>query len=257
MVAQDNPYWEMVISPDDGKDYWFLERIDPRIRVVRTLQSRSGAGAARNRGLAIARGSHVATLDDDDVLAPNFIGEVLKALSKSDCVTVPTRYMTESGELVRTIGTGSAFLDIPNFSRELGSMHVIGRRDQHRPWQSCFAQDVVHTCESIDRNGGAIPVVQATSYFRTLRKQSTCAVKHDIDNEYQMHLERRHDFLSTQGREQTRRLFEYRRKINALYEIQVGQGVGYHKFVHDMLQHCQLAEHGTARGRERVLVRNQ
>jgi glycosyltransferase involved in cell wall biosynthesis len=241
LVAQDNPYWEMIISPDDGQDYTFLERVDPRIRVVRTTESRSGAGAARNRGLAAATGSHVATLDDDDILAPDFVGKVLKALSQSSCVTVPTRYTTESGELVRTIGYGSSVLDIPAFSRELGSMHVIGRRDRHRQWQSCFAQDVLHTCESIDLNGGAIPVVRGTSYLCTIRRQSTCAVRRDIDEEYRWHVERRHDSLSAKGGEQTRQLFEYRRKINALFEMQMDPDMGYHKFVGGLSRGLVLA----------------
>lgn len=234
MLAQDNPAWEMIVSPDDGQDYSRLEQIDKRIRVVRTSQSRSGAGAARNRGLALATGTHVGTLDDDDVLAPNFVGEVLKAMSIHSCVTVPTIYQTEAEEFVRVIGYDSNILDIPSFSQQLGSMHVIGRKDQHSSWESCFAQDVLHTCTAIDRSGGKIPIVRSTSYICSIRSESTCAVRRDIDDEYRMLAEHELDGFSVLGSEQTKNLFKYRRMINAAFERRADQGVGYHEFVRNI-----------------------
>src|SRR4051812_48935126 len=68
LLAQTDPHWEVVISPDDGADYTRLEQRDPRIRVVRTRASDTGPGAARNRALAVASGDYIAVLDDDDTL---------------------------------------------------------------------------------------------------------------------------------------------------------------------------------------------
>ncbi len=62
-----------VIVVDDGSRDETQERLaelaDPRLRVVRH-QSSAGPAAARNRGLAEARGEWVAFLDDDDLWSP-------------------------------------------------------------------------------------------------------------------------------------------------------------------------------------------
>ena len=235
MLAQDNQNWEMIVSPDDGGDYHSLEQIDPRIRVVRSNAVRTGAGQARNRGMAIATGTYVATLDDDDTVAPNFVGEVLAALKRHDVVTVPTKYVTETGEFIRTIGDTLPTMDIPTFSRELGSMHVIGQRNRHPTWQSCFAQDVLHTCETIDRAGGSIHIVQSTRYNCTVRARSACMTRTDIDHEYGLLAEAGDSQLrmSSTGAAQTRELFGYRRSINALFENRTESllSMGYHQFV--------------------------
>jgi len=51
---------------------------DPRIRLIQ--QSHQGVCAARNRGLAEARGSYVAFLDADDTWEPSFLERMLSAL---------------------------------------------------------------------------------------------------------------------------------------------------------------------------------
>jgi glycosyltransferase involved in cell wall biosynthesis len=66
---------EIVIASDDGTDYRELLRGagigDARIRCVPTGAVRSGAAAARNAALDGARGRIIATLDADDLLAPD------------------------------------------------------------------------------------------------------------------------------------------------------------------------------------------
>jgi glycosyltransferase involved in cell wall biosynthesis len=51
MLAQTCGQWEMLICPDHGQDYRWMSEIDPRLRIVSTLNHHTGAGAARNRGL--------------------------------------------------------------------------------------------------------------------------------------------------------------------------------------------------------------
>jgi len=145
MLAQTRAEWEMLICPDDGEDYRWMSEIDPRLRIVSTLDQHTGAGAARNRGLAVASGTCVAVLDDDDTLPPNFVDVALRMAEQCEFFTVPTRYVTENGETVRIVGAGHTELDITRFAGELGSLHAVGRRERYMQWRSCFAQDVLWT----------------------------------------------------------------------------------------------------------------
>lgn len=225
----------MLICPDDGEDYDWIRQIDSRIRVVGTSHHHTGAGAARNRGLVAASGSCVAVLDDDDTLAPNFVDVALSTAETSEFFTVPTRYLTEGGQMVRIVGAAHAGIDIPRFAGELGSLHAVGRRERYPSWRTCFAQDVLHLCETIDRAGGAIPVVRETYYACTLRSASACAVRRDIDEEYGRLTEMPHGEMSEPRAVQTRALFQHRRAVNARFESRLDRSKGYHEFVRDML----------------------
>lgn len=72
--AQDYPDWELVLIEDGSSDGSAdlcadLAAADPRIRILRQPRN-SGAAAARNSGLKIARGRYIAFLDADDEWLP-------------------------------------------------------------------------------------------------------------------------------------------------------------------------------------------
>jgi glycosyltransferase involved in cell wall biosynthesis len=75
--AQTHHDWELLVV-DDASDDATAERLaaieDPRVRVLRG--DGSGAGAARNAGLAAATGDVVAYLDDDNVMLPDWLASV-------------------------------------------------------------------------------------------------------------------------------------------------------------------------------------
>jgi glycosyltransferase involved in cell wall biosynthesis len=232
LIAQSCGQWEMIVSPDDGLDYAYLQKIDPRIRVVRTTEQCTGAGAARNRGLDIASGDYIGMLDDDDTLASNFVAEVLAALGKCNVVTAPIAYVSGSGRLIREAGTRQADIDIPCFALELASLPAICERSLHPRWHSCFAEDVLHTCEAISRAGGAIPVVRTTRYYCTVRTSSACASRKDIDAEYRNIIERLPEMLNVSDTRPVRKLFQLRRNMNAAFKAAFPQNaVRYHEFV--------------------------
>jgi glycosyltransferase involved in cell wall biosynthesis len=84
--AQSLADWELILV-DDGADDDALEladamaRADPRIHLVpRSGSPRSGPAAARNRGLAVAKGTFVGFLDGDDLLQPDMLALTTRAL---------------------------------------------------------------------------------------------------------------------------------------------------------------------------------
>ncbi|MCC6852369.1 MAG: glycosyltransferase [Comamonadaceae bacterium] len=81
--AQTLSEWELVFVDDGSTDGSValaeaLARDDARIRVVR--QPNRGVCAARNAGLAAARGEYLAFLDADDTWEPDFLAQMLAAL---------------------------------------------------------------------------------------------------------------------------------------------------------------------------------
>lgn len=81
-LAQTEPRIEVVVI-DDGARVPFHARVsDPRLRIVRTA-GRVGVNAARNQGLAVARGRWITFLDDDDVLLPQMVERASNAARTS------------------------------------------------------------------------------------------------------------------------------------------------------------------------------
>jgi peptidoglycan/xylan/chitin deacetylase (PgdA/CDA1 family)/2-polyprenyl-3-methyl-5-hydroxy-6-metoxy-1,4-benzoquinol methylase len=86
LTAQGRIPWEGIVV-DDGSTDATAEVVrqrmsrDPRLRLIR--QRQAGVSAARNAGLAIARGEWLCFLDADDWLAPRAFSRLL-ALSRSD-----------------------------------------------------------------------------------------------------------------------------------------------------------------------------
>jgi glycosyltransferase involved in cell wall biosynthesis len=85
IVAQTHPEWEVVVV-DDGSTPPVLEStlrdlLGERFILVRHDQAQ-GIAAAKNAGVAAARGEVVVHLDDDDLLAPTALAQIAAAYAR-------------------------------------------------------------------------------------------------------------------------------------------------------------------------------
>jgi glycosyltransferase involved in cell wall biosynthesis len=102
VLAQDGVEFEVVVV-DDGSTDDTLVRLagvrDPRVTVV--AAAHGGVGAARNAGLAVARGTYVAFHDSDDEALPGRLARpvgVLRARPELGLVIQNGRFLPTEGE---------------------------------------------------------------------------------------------------------------------------------------------------------------
>ncbi len=98
VAAQTYEDWELLLVEDGSSDgtaekiqRYVEEKSEKRIRLIRQ-PSNKGAAAARNRGLAEARGRYIAYLDADDLWVPEKLEKELRFLQEKDAAFVFTGY---------------------------------------------------------------------------------------------------------------------------------------------------------------------
>jgi hypothetical protein len=180
---------EVVLASDDGTDYAPLLPPDPRLRFTPVGPVRTGAHAARNRALALARGAHVLMLDADDALEgpPGAIARALHQARGAGAVVVPSIVRDPGGAaLRRTPAQGTARLDFAGWANAFASLHVIARRDLVQPFAPFrLIDDVVFDLRALAAAGGSAPVAEALAYRYQLRPgQATDVPWTRFDSEY-------------------------------------------------------------------------
>ncbi|WP_030441208.1 glycosyltransferase family 2 protein [Actinoplanes subtropicus] len=133
---------EIVVVDDGSTDPRTLQVLDGLTGVVTCRQSHRGLPAARNAGLAAARGEFVVPLDADDELPPGFVGAAVRALTREpglgavggsvhnvgllDHVSVPVGFVPDLSLVVNTFGRATAVL-------RTAALRSVGGYDEKLP----------------------------------------------------------------------------------------------------------------------------
>lgn len=180
--AQDMADWELIVVSDDGVDYrdhvGETAARDSRIRFMASGGVGTGPAAARNAGLAVARGAHVGALDADDRYAPTRLTRLLEVAARAgvaaDCVNV----VDEAGTtLHHAFAPGQPDRDIDG-AEIMGCgvpLHPLVRRDLlGAGWPPLrFAEDVVLNLQLLDR-AGRFAMVMTPLYDYVVHEASIC-----------------------------------------------------------------------------------
>ena len=95
LISQTMNNFEVICIDDESQDKSFeilmnIAKTDKRFRIVR--QDNRGAGAARNRGLDLARGRYLAFIDSDDTYSDTFLEKMLGKARRYDLDVLVCRY---------------------------------------------------------------------------------------------------------------------------------------------------------------------
>ncbi len=183
VLAQDFGDFEILIAPDEPRDYAAFAGLDSRIRILPGVPVPTGPGPARNRALAAARGDWVALLDADDSWSPNYLGLLVPAARTCGAAFGRTSVLDETGAELRSIPPldyrGPATYAV--LTRAFGSFHGLARRTPERRWHHVFAEDVLFDVETLARQGGSAAYNPEAVYRLTARPYSATRRTEFID----------------------------------------------------------------------------
>lgn len=106
--AQTYPFWELCLcddastNPDTVAELETFRGVDPRIR-IRRLAANTGISRASNAAAEIATGEFLVLLDNDDVMLPDALMEIVRALNMNaslDCIYTDEEKIDERGNRI-------------------------------------------------------------------------------------------------------------------------------------------------------------
>ena len=178
---------EVVIAADDGRDYGRFRRIWPNLRLAPRNAYRSGPGATRNRGMALARGHLIAFLDADDCWGPGYLTEMMPLARAHGLAFARSHVHAPDGQLLTTLGPTSRWLRQADFGAWPGSFHPMVKAGVSPGFDTGPAQDVLHAMRLVDAAGGRARLADRTFYKINLRQGSVTAdprFGHKVDCRY-------------------------------------------------------------------------
>lgn len=189
-LSKNKSSLEIVISPDDGTDYSYLQKKYPSldIKVVNSQLIRSGPGAARNRGIEIATGLYLAYIDVDDLCSEGYLDYALPSLEKYGICMPFVQYYC-GNKIIRTIS--NQHMTIEKYAYNYYSAQLIVRKDLEIGWMPLFSEDVIRTGILLSRvqqqnltssgDKATLQFSDKSKYFVNIREDSLCATVKEID----------------------------------------------------------------------------
>ena len=181
VVAQDHGALEAIVVNDGGPDpaVYLGEQgmeADPRVKFV-TMARNGGVSAARNRGLAEAKGDLVQFLDADDLVAPDMLSFAVARFADPEVRILNLRHRTVESDRLDAEGPPAARPRDPALERL--EAHAFFARYRASSGRFIFGNTVL-------RRGVLDGVATGSPWSETLRSNEDCllfltlALEHDI-----------------------------------------------------------------------------
>ena len=151
VLSQTCDDYEIIIvddcSPDNTPEI-VREFSDPRIRAIRH-QTNRGAAAARNTGIAQARGEYIAFLDDDDECTPNRLADQVSVLDSNPDVGMVYGWIEEINDAT---GARRVPKNVQNTHTGRAAFHaaLTGVSDTASMFSPCIRASVVRAVGGFD-----------------------------------------------------------------------------------------------------------
>ena len=180
---------EVIIASDDGTDYRTCLSADSRLVFAPVGPIASGAAAARNRALSLARGCFVTMLDADDAYEgrPDGLAAALTLARAQGAAVIPSIIRGLDGEKLRQVPPpGTLKMGWYEWREAFASVHLLLARATARPFRPFRRiDDVLWDLQGLAAAGGQAPVCAALAYRYQLRPgQLTESLADRFDAEY-------------------------------------------------------------------------
>ena len=164
---------EVIIASDDGTDYRACLPADPRLVFAPIGPIASGAPAARNRALALARGDFITMLDADDGYegVADGLAASLAFARKAGAAVIPSIIRAPDDTAIRRVPPpGTASLGWREWRQVFASLHLLRPRATAEPFRPFrLIDDVWWDLQGLAHAGGRAPVSAALAYRYQLR----------------------------------------------------------------------------------------
>ncbi len=240
VLRQTYSTYELILVDDGSKDSSLsicnkYAEIDSRICVI--AQDNSGAGAARNTGIARARGKYVMFLDADDTYEPTIVDQLVSKIEETGSDMAVCGYYTVSQEQRNIVDTG--------FHQELRNQEIFDAVEdlcKHKVfnllWNKIFRNEIIKTYKlAIDQS-----LIVGEDFRFVLEYLDKCQSIAFIDKPLYNYITQ-NSFTTRRYREDD---FECRRK-NAAYYVSFCEKHNlrtncYFQYVKLLFSHCMQME---------------
>ncbi|MES0490987.1 MAG: glycosyltransferase family 2 protein [Leptospirales bacterium] len=224
---------EIIVIVDDNEDYSFAEKIDSRVKIISTGATGSGAGRARNKGVAVARSPYLAYLDADDTWSENYLNTLLPIARKNGCAFAATLIINHQGkEILKMPGDSKDQLVPSDFGYWGASFHSVHSSElslgtSDGPFWHTPSQDVMHSIEVLLACGSSTNLAPDVCYRLKLREDSYSTTK-DFNNQLRSSYLQYEDALKNTEAEG---VFSAKLQLNGRYVAEAKHDESFYEFV--------------------------